>query len=399
MDVESARWLVSADAVSAIERAGGFADPGSLQAGTALRRELPCDRAAAVLDLVALRRRARAKLGDRADEAYLTHDGLQQATRWQVARWRAEQIANLGFDSVLDLGCGLGIDALACLDAGLAVTAVECDEVTAVLAEANLRAHRAAKGSDVVIVADATTLDLVPWLGGSRTAVFCDPARRTPRGRSWDVADLSPSWEFVASLLSRAQGLVVVKLGPGFPLRLLPEDCDATWVSQDGDLVETTVWAWPGAGARRTAVVLNHGGETRLAAGTPCPAAGPVSDHLFEPDPAVIRSRAVGALAERLGAWPLAAGIAYLTGPNAAPTPLATGFAITQTLDFSVRTLRAWARDHRIGALEIKVRGLDVDPALLRRDLRLSGRNQATVVLTPTIEGTKIVVVRRHLPV
>ena len=393
MDVEVARWLVSADAEAAIQRGCEFADPGSLRSGTALRRELSPDRAAAVLDLVALRRQGRTKLGERADKLFFTHDGLQQATRWPVACWRAEQIVSLGFTAVVDLGCGLGIDALACQDAGLTVTAVESDPVTAQLAQANLNTTQGA-GQSTIITADATTLDLTQWLD-DRTAIFIDPARRTSRGRSWDVGDLSPSWEFVHSVLTGAQGLVVVKLGPGFPRQLLPEDCDVTWVSQRGDLVETTLWAWAGASGGRTAVVLGQTGEVRLNAGTPCPAPGPLSTHLFEPDPAVIRSRAIGELATQLGAWPVLADIAYLTGPVAVPTALATPFTIENTMDYSVRALRAWVREHHIGTLEIKVRGLDIDPAVLRRQLRLSGREQATLVLTPTIDGTKVLVVRR----
>ena len=43
--------------------------------------------------------------------------------------------------------------------------------------------------------------DLWPTLADPGTAVFCDPARRTDRGRSWRVEDLSPGWSFVLDLL------------------------------------------------------------------------------------------------------------------------------------------------------------------------------------------------------
>ena len=52
-------------------------------------------------------------------------------------------------------------------------------------------------------------------------------------------------------------------------------------------------------------------------------------------------------------------------------------------------------REAGVGTLEIKVRGLDVDPAVLRRRLKPSGPNSATVILTPTPEGARAVVARR----
>ena len=440
MDAGVARWLVSHEAVRHIVRAGGFDDPSSLATGTALRRELDPQRAAAVLDLVDLRRRGGTKLGDLAGRLFLTHDGLQEATRWQVARWRAERIAAYQPNLVVDLGCGLGIDALACQNAGMPVTAVERDPVTAIFAAANLTSTVAGTsrtastdthgdGSFVshvlgelgetkepslclrqwdepgvrtvapatVITADVTALDLGPWLADRRTVIFLDPARRTARGRSWNPDDLSPSWDFVWSVIDQARGPVVVKLGPGFPHHLLPEGCDATWVSQHGDLVETTLWSGPGVTGQRQAVILGRDGDSRsvIPAGARPPAAGPLATYLYEPDPGVIRAQAVGTLAHQLGAWPVAPGIAYLTGPALLGTPFATAFEIESSLDFSVRNLRGWARDHQIGSIEIKVRGLDVDPAVLRRDLHLQGKHSATVVLTLTTEGTKALVVRR----
>jgi hypothetical protein len=52
-------------------------------------------------------------------------------------------------------------------------------------------------------------------------------------------------------------------------------------------------------------------------------------------------------------------------------------------------------RQNRIGTLEIKKRGLDVDPAALRRRLSPKGPRSATLVLTPTPDGAAALVVRR----
>ena len=109
----------------------------------------------------------------------------------------------------------------------------------------------------------------------------------------------------------------------------------------------------------------------------------------------MIRAGGVPALAELLDGWALVPGIAYLASDKLVHTPLATAFEVQQALPHDERTLRAWAREAGVGALEIKLRGLDVDPAVLRRRLKLAGPNSATIVLTPTPEGTRALVAQR----
>jgi hypothetical protein len=57
--------------------------------------------------------------------------------------------------------------------------------------------------------------------------------------------------------------------------------------------------------------------------------------------------------------------------------------------------LREWVLDREIGRLEIKKRGIDTDPAALRRKLRPAGPNAATLVLAPTPAGARALVVQR----
>ncbi|HEY5785694.1 MAG TPA: hypothetical protein VIT65_13040 [Microlunatus sp.] len=62
---------------------------------------------------------------------------------------------------------------------------------------------------------------------------------------------------------------------------------------------------------------------------------------------------------------------------------------------YTEQTLRHWARERGIGTLEIKKRGLDLDPAVLRKRLKLRGGASATVVLTRDSAGALLLVVRR----
>ncbi len=384
MELEVAQWLVSADAAPWIDRAAGEKDPESLAAADRLRRDLPADLAAAVLTQASLRRAAARKLGDRATDLFLTRDGLEQATRPGVSRWRAERFAGSGVAEIWDLGCGLGLDALALMDAGLAVTAVERDPVTATFAAANLGA------SATVITADIA--DLYAEMP-SDAAVFLDPARRTAHGRSWDVADLSPSWDVVTSIADGGR-MACVKLGPGIPYRVLPDHAETVWVSDHGDLVEATLWAGAGAAPRRRSALLLPQG-LGIEATDDAVHLGAIQGWLYEPDPAVIRAGAVPALARTLDATGIAPGVAYLTGDQHQPTPYATVFEVLDRLPYRDRDLRAWVKENRVGTLEIKKRGLEVDPAVLRRRLAPKGPGSATLVLTPTSAGAAALVVRR----
>lgn len=387
MQPDLARWLVSDDARAALRAAAAEADPESLGAATRLRALVEPDRAAAVLTQVALRRRARAKFGERAEGLFFTRDGLEQATRASVAARRARRFAALGAAVVADLGCGLGADALALIDAGIAAEAVERDEATAVLAAANL--------GRPVAVADAQAWWAERTASGPDAAglgVFADPARRTASGRSWRVEDLSPPWPFVESLLSGGHP-ACVKLGPGVPHDLLEDAVEAEWVSEGGSVVECAVWAGPGTVAGRRAAVVD--GVELVASGRPPAEVGPAGAFVYEPDGAVVRAGLVDEVAGLVRGHRVAPGLAYLSADWVMPTPFATCFAVRDVLAFDEKVLRAWVRAEGVGVLEIKKRGVDVDPAALRRRLKPKGAASATLILTPTPEGAVAIVADR----
>lgn len=386
MDVSLARWLVGPEAAEALAEASAWPDPSSLTVARTLRRRWTPEQAAAVSRQVELRRRAVTKFGDRAGGLFFTSDALEQATRADVAGWRASRFVAAGVSRVVDLGCGIGADALAFADAGLEVVAVELDPATALLAQANLGERGRVIAGDAVALAG----ELVE----PGDAVFLDPARRTARGRTWRVAEVTPPWEWATGMLAGRPGCL--KAGPGIAHADLPTDLATAWVSDHGDLVEAGLWSgqpdWP-AGSR-VVVLLPEGIEWPVER-RPEPRIGEIGRYLYEPGPAMIRAGGVPALAERIAGWALAPGIAYLASDALVDTPLAAVFEIEQVLPYDERRLRAWVREAGIGTLEIKLRGLDADPAVLRRRLKLSGSGSATVILTPTSGGTRALVARR----
>jgi hypothetical protein len=177
-----------------------------------------------------------------------------------------------------------------------------------------------------------------------------------------------------------------VKLGPGVDRDLIPAGVEAQWISVDRDVVELGVWfgavARPGIG--RSALVIGEHGAAELTAAHDSEdvGIGPLGEYLWEPDGAVIRARLIGDLARAIDARMLSDQIAYLTADAPAQTPFAVCFRVTETLPLDERAIKKRLAALGVGTLEIKKRGVDVDPAAFRSRLSLRGDKSATLFLT-----------------
>lgn len=365
---------------------------GSIRSASDVTREVSRLRAAghspdlvsAVVGQARLRQRAETKFGDFAGRMLFTRAGLEQATRRAVAAHHAGRMREAGIEHVSDLGCGIGGDALAFAGLGMRVTAVEADEVTAAIAAYNL----AVFGEQVAVrhgaaeeyVADGGHLD-------SRHAIWLDPARRTSghgETRRVRADDYSPSLDWALDLAERIP--TGIKLSPAHDRDALPEHSEAQWISAEGSVVELVLWsgALARSGIRRSALVLRDDRAHELTAPAdaedePVRALGAL---LHEPDGAVIRARLIGEVARDLAAGPLDPQIAYLTGDAERISPFAQSFRVRETLPLKMPAIDAALRRDGIGTLEIKKRGVDVDPAQFRRRLTLRGEASATLILT-----------------
>ncbi|WP_349260103.1 class I SAM-dependent methyltransferase [Actinocrinis sp.] len=355
---------------------GAYAEAAALSLASKLRDRYPAPLVATALTQARLRSHAEAKFGSAAATMYFTAQGLEQATRRSVAEWRARRYASAGVRRVADLCCGIGGDALAFAAAGIDVLAVDRDPVTCAVAEANVRAARLADRVEVRC-ADVTKVAL-----DGCDAVFLDPARRGDRGRVFDPAGYSPTWGFVLELAERVEELGV-KVAPGIPHELVPDGAEPEWVSERGEVKEAGIYfgRLALAGGRRRATVL-PGPWTMVARGIGDPEPGPVQRYLYEPDGAVIRARLIGELAQDLEARTVDKTIAYLTGDHLVETPFASAYEITDVLPFHVKQLRAMVAERGIGVLTVKKRGADMDPAVLRKQLRPAGPNSAVLIVT-----------------
>jgi hypothetical protein len=349
-------------------------DPAQeLGTATRLRREYPAALVSAALAQARLRQRGAAKFGEDAYRMYFTPDGVEQATRTSVAAHRAARFTALGVRRVADLCGGIGGDAIALARAGVKVLAVDRSPLTCAVANANARALGLEELIEVRC-ADVTEVDT-----GAYDAVFVDPARRGGRGRIFDPEAYSPplSWAVAAA---RKAPYAALKIAPGIPHEAVPEEAEAEWVSDRGDVKEAVLWFGTAPGARRA--TLLPAGTSLVGEGLQDPAVRPVGRYLYEPDGAVIRAHLVADIARTLGGGLIDETIAYITADELRPTPYATPYEITDVLPFNLKRLKALLRERRVGTAVIKKRGSAVEPEELRKRLRLGGVNTCVIVLT-----------------
>lgn len=322
------------------------------------------DRAAAVAETVRLRRRAAAKLAD-ADGWLFSDDALQQATPSLVARHRARRLAGR---AVHDVTCSIGADLAELIRQCPVAIGSDIDAMRLAMCAHNVP-------SALLLRADALT----PTTRG--TVVVADPARRRGGGRTHDPARLQPP---LPDLLDAYRGRdLVVKCAPGLNTDRLGWAGEVEVVSLDGGVREACLWS-PGLtdGVRRRATVLSSEGTAwTLTDADPdeVPEREP-GRWIIDPDGAVVRAGLVRHYGARHGLWQLDPRIAYLTG-DAVP-PGVRGFEILARLKFDERAIRRELHARAGGALEILVRGVDVDPDRLRARLKLRGTVAHTLVVT-----------------
>ncbi|MFI7666676.1 class I SAM-dependent methyltransferase [Nocardia sp. NPDC049526] len=332
-----------------------------------VRREFG-ERSAALVETVRLRRRAAAKLVDTGQWLF-TDDALQQATPTLVARHRA---ARLSGRVVHDVTCSIGAELAELVRTCPSVLGSDLDDVRLSMAAHNLAASR----NVLLAKADA----LVPTSTG--TVVIADPARRADGRRTHDPAKLQPP---LPDLLAAYPGRdLAVKCAPGLDFDRLDWPGEIEVVSLDGAVREACLWS-PGLSdsdvTRRATVLTSRGDSVTYTDAAPDDIPEqPPGEWIIDPDGAIVRAGLVRHYAAEHGLWQLDPQIAYLTG-NTVPHGV-RGFRILDRLEFREKTLRQELSRRNCGPLEIRIRGLDIDPDALRKRLKLRGTTPYTLILT-----------------
>jgi hypothetical protein len=317
------------------------------------------------VETVLLRRRAADKLPG-AGEWLFTDEALQQATAAPVAAHRAQRLAGR---VVHDVTCSVGTELAALRATAARVVGSDIDPVRLAMARHNLGAAADLCRADAL---RPVTRDAV---------VLADPARRASGRRRFNPRDYQPALDQLFGVYRDRE--LVVKCAPGIDFDAVGRlgfDGEIEVTSYQGSVREACLWSAGLAqrGVRRRASILDRGEQITDAEPDDC-AIRPTGRWIVDPDGAVVRAGLVRHYAARHGLWQLDPHIAYLSGERL-PAGV-RGFEVVTQLPFDERRLRQTLSALDCGAVEILVRGVDVEPTALRRRLALRGSQSLTVVI------------------
>ena len=303
---------------------------------------------------------------------------VEQATSEPVARHKAARFEPCPI--VVDLCAGIGGDTIA-MAARSQVLAVDLDPGMCRRIGWNAAVYDV--GDRVLAVQARAETFAIPrgaW-------VHLDPDRRAGRDRrARAIADYMPGPSAWESMVRSVPG-GSIKLGPASDFaRHFPgsgSGYEIELISLRGECKEATVWFGELARCRRRATRLPEGVTwTDRDAGAPAPVpVSPLSSWIFDPDPALIRAGLLDGFAKAHGLSRVAEGIDYLTGPELIDTPFLAAFAVREVSSLDIKHLRRMIERHRVGTLEIKVRGVKLTPEMLRARLKPRGEESATLLI------------------
>jgi hypothetical protein len=393
--LEDYLWLTSPEGAAALVELASHANSAGhedVRVVNRLRKLHTAGRAHLLLEQLELRERAREKF-ERAGELFFTRKGLEQATDDILAGHKAQRFP--AGELVADLCCGIGGDTLALAARG-PVVAYDADEATAHLARCNLQARGLDPDAIRCQRAEAAMVqDVAAW--------HIDPDRRATGQRVIQLADYEPGPEFLRELLAvNPNG--AVKIAPAAEVNIADwPTCEREWLESRGECRQQVLWFGElahGAG-KHTATEVTAGKGRESFSGQPNQPfdyATSVAVYLYEPSPSVLAAQLAGAFAATHKMQAITSGGGYLTADHLVQHALLSAFRVREVMPFDVRKLRAYCREQQVGQLEIKKRGVEIDPARVRKDIIATGENAAVVIIVRLAGSVKAVVAERVLP-
>lgn len=387
MDLASFRLLLTADGQAALEYARQLQprEVDYLRHFQRLAVQFPSPLAQAALETAILRTEARLKYPNSA-QMYFTRSALEQASPHQVSAYRSERFQPC--ERLVDLGCSIGSDTFN-MARFASTIGIDCDPLRLAMAQAN--ADTLGCADHVQFVRADLTANL-PLKGTEQLGLFFDPARRSGDRRAFSVRHYTPPLNIVRDWLPITRTLGV-KISPGVKLaEITSYDAELEFISLKRELKEAVLWFGPLKTAKRRATIL-PGPHTLVGHDShePLPLGEPL-EYLYEPDPAIIRAGLIAELGRQLAASQLDPDIAYLSADQITQSPFARVWQVENWFPFSVKRLRVYLRERKVGEITVKKRGSPLQPEDLIRMLRLRGDEQRVVFLTH-LNGAPIVIV------
>lgn len=378
--IEDYQWLISDDALPFLN----LPETPSLPLSKKLRKHLSAERVRLIVEQRELRGRATSKFS-KADRLYYTKKGLEQATDAAIAQFKSKRFGD--FFTFADLCCGIGGDLFE-LPAGQTKIGVDQDPITSLLCQRNCLEL----GNDTLV----ETKDAESFPIQSVEAWHIDPDRRSDGNRTVRTDRFQPQLSAVLKLLAQNPN-GTVKLAPATPT-------DADWL-QDAEL------HWLGHGRSchqlvaffgetakhpnaRVVTLLKHGIPHTLVVNRAEPTSpdyvdqtpatsqlAKVEQFIFEPHATVLAAGLPHALAEREGFKPLIPGGGYLTAANLKAGELYQTFEVLQVDAYRESTVSRALKSLNAGKVEVKKRGVELNPNHLERKWNGSGTCRLTVII------------------
>jgi hypothetical protein len=399
---------VQSESVPLSDSAAGAVDAEawvlSTEAGIGLLTEVSLIRSLGPADVARFRKavsaairlspaRARAALKfERGAQMWVEATAVEQATAEAVARHKALRFT---CPLVVDLCAGIGGDALA-LAARADVLAVDHDQGMCRRLSYNAAVYdRASRLLPVRSRAETFVLPEGAWL-------HLDPDRRVNRlDRARSLDDYAPGPLFwTAAIEQVAAG--AIKLGPAsdFARHFVGPKYEVELISLRGECKEATVWFGDLVSCQRRATRLpdNVTWTDRDGPSDAWASLAPLGAFIFDPDPALLRAGLLDGFAVEHGLGRVADGVDYLTGEADVSSPFVTAFEVVDVGPLDLKRLRKLLAVSAIGSLEIKVRGVEIAPEKLRRQLNLAGERTASLLLFGGQGPARAVLARRKNP-
>jgi hypothetical protein len=395
----------------------------ALQVSTALSKAgYSNEERSAIMDYMALLPKIQEKFGCLlADDKFLLCDklALEQSTAQDIGRWKANlwsagndgDGSKSGASTVHDLCCGMGGDSFF-IPASFKVVGVDLDEKRLAMYRHNM--ETCGKNAEVICgdvreVANATFFTI-------------DPARRALEGENQrDLRNLTPTLEEVVEISKHYQG-GMVKLPPGYPPAEIPDGTEILYLGGHSDCRECLVlfgslaknpdtvravmvgkdgnalaeWSRP---RERSLETLDEDLQEKLdrndslegrdrtyrtATSRSDLPIGEIARYLSEPAPILIRSHLFNAAALSCDpqAHLISEGIAYVASGLPLPAPGFTCYEIVAHSEISTGAVRSMLKEHDIGKITLKLRGVKLDPDTEIKRLKPKGKKSAILFYT-----------------
>ncbi len=351
------------------------------------RKTAPAAMVHAAIALADTRRRGLAKFS-RADLMWFDKLGLEQSTAEAVARHKARRFAGA---NAVDLCCGIGGDASAIAEVARAVIAVDRDPGMLRRARWNAEVH----GVLPRLLAVQSRAEGFPIPTGA--LVHVDPDRRArSASRSLSVSTYVPGLDVLRSLPGLCRG-GALKLSPASNFdEVLPQGSyEAELISLGGECKEATLWFGDLVTCERRATTLPSGETWTGRPGEGACAMDALSRWIYDPDPSLTRAALLDGFAANWGLARFEPGIDLLTSSERVETPWLAAFEVLEVLPLDLKALKKAVARHDFGVIEIKPRGVDVQPETLRKQLNPRGTRPGTIFPIRARDHRQAILARR----